>query len=547
MIWRWLGLFVATLSLTWLVLLWRLQNRSDIPEGVLWVYFAGLPLLVFGLLAGFIWAFRRAYVASQNKHKPAAQTADADVASSPAAEANTRQAPALAAVVLYAGARNMAGAQAAEILDGLREGKLFPVPDAELLNWAGMPVVTARIAELEAEFETLTPAFSGDGAGASFSDVDDIHDNTHAPIYVLRSAAALQPLLHEAFTSVGQWPAADAGAVADAHQEEDTSAYHSALLRPAREQSACSVHVLAAVDEGWPAQSVHSFSHWLEQAVHEQAQQAACAVSFELVHGSAALWQAGRDFVQARQVQLARAGGAVQPASYLLLLASHSDLDEEWVALYENKGVLFSAQDNARGYIPGEAAAALLLHVWTGVCGPAESTEQAVQRALGPLLYWPEVRLVNQATGATDTSRDTNGAGNGAGGATDRTPSGNTPSNGAGDVASGLLAEGMQSALQAAGVAAASVAGLCCDADRHSRQATELFGMTWAVLPQLDPLEHIGMAGVSGGHMGAAASVLACALAVEAASQQQAPCAFASVQDARVRVAGCVVPQGWTG
>lgn len=520
MIWRWLGLFVATLSLTWLALLWRLQNRSDIPEGVLWVYFAGLPLLLFALLAGFIWAFRRAYAASQKKQ--AAHAAEAGAASHAASEANAGAAqatitPALTVSVLFAGARNMAGAQAAEILDGLREGKLFPAPDAELLNWAGMPVVTARIAGLEAEFETLAPALGETGSGASLSDDID------APAYVLRSAAALQPLLHEAFAAVSQLPWADELTAA---AQEEASTYHSALLRPPREQSARTVHVLAAVDEGWPAQSVQSFNHWLEQAaVQIQSQQVACTASFELVHGSAALWQAAQDFVRAKQVQQASMGGAaVQPPIYLMLLASHSDLDEEWITLYENKGVLFSAQDNARGHIPGEAAAALLLNV----AKQTEPASQAAQHAQAtePLLYWPEVRRVTSAAQAESASSALNGA------LVDK---------------SGVLTEGMQTALRAAGLAAENIACLCSDADRHSRQATELFGMTWTVLPQLDPLEHIGMAGVSGGHMGSAASLLACALAVEAAGKQQAPCAFASVQDEQVRVAGCVVPQGWAG
>lgn len=519
MIWRWLGLFVATLSLTWLALLWRLQNRSDIPEGVLWVYFAGLPLLLFALLAGFIWAFRRAYASSQKKQDTNA--AEAGAASHTASEANSGAAqatvtPALTASVLFAGARNRAGAQAAEILDGLREGKLFPAPDAELLNWAGMPVVTARIAGLEAEFETLAPALGETGSESSLSDDID------APAYVLRSAAALQPLLHEAFAAVSQLPWADE---LTAVAKEEASTYHSALLRPPREQSARAVHVLAAVDEGWPAQSVHSFSHWLEQAVQTQSRQAACAVSFELVHGSAALWQAAQDFVRAKQAQQASMGGAAaQPPLYLMLLASHSDLDEEWIALYENKGVLFSAQDNPRGHIPGEAAAALLLNI-------AKQTEPAAQvvpheQASGPLLFWPEVRRITSAAQWEGAQSAPNGV------PVDK---------------HGVLAEGMQAALRAAGLAAENIACLCSDADRHSRQATELFGMTWAVLPQLDPLEHIGMAGVSGGHMGAAASLLACALAVEAAGKQQAPCAFASVQDEQVRVAGCVAPQGWAG
>lgn len=517
MIWRWLGLFVATLSLTWLALLWRFQNRSDIPEGVLWVYFAGLPLLLFALLAGFVWAFRRAYATSQKKQDTNA--VEAGAASHTASEANSGAAqatvtPALTASVLFAGARNMAGAQAAEILDDLREGKLFPAPDAELLNWAGMPVVTARIAGLEAEFETLTPALAETGSEASLSDDID------APAYVLRSAAVLQPLLHEAFAAVSQLPWADE---LTAVAKEEASTYHSALLRPLREQSARAVHMLAAVDEGWPAQSVQSFSHWLEQAVQMQSQQAACAVSFELVHGSAALWQAAQDFVRAKQAQQVSMGGAaVQPPLYLMLLASHSDLDEEWIAFYENKGVLFSAQDNPRGLVPGEAAAALLLEVGEQAGHGAQVSND--RQETRPLLYWPEVRHVTRAAKAKPVTMESG-----------HIAPGDVP---------GVLVESMQAALQAAGVAAEDIACLCSDADRHSRQATELFGMTWAVLSRLDPLERIGMAGVSGGHMGAAASLLACVLAVEEVGQRQASCAFASVQDEQVRVAGCVTLPG---
>lgn len=491
MIWRWLGFFVATVSVTWLVLLWRFQNRTDVSEAALWAYFTVLPVALFVLLCGFIWAFKHAYASYQkaaasqlSKTPPESEQPQAEQGTAPQQTSTTYP-----AAVVFAAARTMAGQNATEILDAIKKNTFFPKPDTELVDWQGMPVVAARIDGLDDEVESVAHAY------LEATSLDDSNGmSPDLPSYLARSMAVVSPLLQEALATVGRMAL---NKMAD-NVDETIQTYHSALLVPPRVQSKRTLHVLVAMDEHWPTQSTNTFQHWLEHMLHKHGAFLEHRYTLEVVYGSEAIWQAVRRFLAAQHTISA------EGQSLLMLVGSHSDLDEELIARYESKGMLFSAQDSPQGIVPGEAAAVLLLD-------PHHNTEKEPDSDAGvmPLLYTPEICYCDSVT--VDTA-----------------------------ARSEALVQALQVALKAAAVDEKMVGCIQTDADRHSRKATELFGMTLAVLPQLDPVEHIGMAGISGGNMGVVASLIPCALAAETVRSTNAPCVFVSLQNSRVRVAGCV-------
>jgi hypothetical protein len=78
---------------------------------------------------------------------------------------------------------------------------------------------------------------------------------------------------------------------------------------------------------------------------------------------------------------------------------------------------------------------------------------------------------------------------------------------------------------------------LCSDADRHSPRATELFGTTIELLPELDPIEDMRLLGVVQGHASHTGALWAVAGAALQAREAQRPALALSLADPHWRMA----------
>lgn len=186
----------------------------------------------------------------------------------------------------------------------------------------------------------------------------------------------------------------------------------------------------------------------------------------------------------------------------LLLAAAYSDLSDDAVSVLEQQRRLFSPDHHPKGKLPSEAAAALLLAPADWPAAPGAAPDDP-----------PPLRLQRPALMVRDKSIEAPGS-----------------------VSSQALAEAVGSALAAAGLPAAEVAAVVCDADRHTPRATELFGLLLPQLPQLDPAEQVCMTGAVAGH-GEAGALMVVAVAAERVRGEGRPCLALAQGDSHWRMA----------
>jgi len=184
----------------------------------------------------------------------------------------------------------------------------------------------------------------------------------------------------------------------------------------------------------------------------------------------------------------------------VLLLACHSDLSEPAVEAMERSGRLFSADRHPKGQMPGEGAAALLLMR----AGPSQEGAQVEAMA------W----LHRPACIRRDKSIDAPGR-----------------------TSAEVARQAVSVAAAAAAVDAADLAGLCSDAERHSPRATELFGTSIELMPNLDPVEDMRLLGVVQGHAAHTGAWWAVAGAALLARESERPTLALSLADPHWRMA----------
>lgn len=321
-----LALLVATTCAVWLAVLWRWRAGSHaLTAADVVVYLVLLPLVVFAFVLALRWAWRGA--ASRAALPAAAGPAGGATASTPPAPGSDQ---ALRHATLQLLGAHLACACADNppgLLQAASAGQPLPKLDAELCNAEGLPVMSARIAELplEALAETLAPLLQ--------QRTPDEAPQPEPPDHVQRALAALQRPLAQALASLQPWRAR----LIDAEP------------RPP-------VHLLIA----WPAWWAEADRALATRAVRAllQADEATALAPDQWqiqaqALGSAELWAA----LDRQWLALQRA----QRCEPMLLAAAHSDLSDEAVALLEQQHRLFTPGQHPKGLMPSEAAAVLVL------------------------------------------------------------------------------------------------------------------------------------------------------------------------------------------
>lgn len=291
---------------------------------------------------------------------------------------------------------------------------------------------------------------------------------------VARALAALEPLLQQAADTVGEW----------------------AQALPEDARGAARVRVLPSWPAGWAEPALAWARAWLEQQAQDHSLSIFGAKRWlvqSLPAGSGPqAWQHADALLLTLQHE--------QCDDLVLLLSCHSDVSVQAVDALERERKLFSASRHPKGHMPGEGAAAVLL----SRMGPPE------QAGLREVLAW----LHRPACWRRDKSVDAPGK-----------------------ISAEIAGRAVADAMQVAGVNADELAGLCCDADRHSARATELFATTIEWLPHLDAVEDVRLLGVAHGHTRQTGALWAVAGAIEQALDAERPAVALSLADEHWRMA----------
>lgn len=291
---------------------------------------------------------------------------------------------------------------------------------------------------------------------------------------VARALAALEPLLQQAAAAVDEW----------------------AQALPEDKRRAARVRVLASWPTGWAEQELAWARAWLELQAQEHSQLIFGAKRWlvqSLPAGSGPqAWQHADSLLLTLQRE--------QCDDLVLLLACHSDISVQAVDALDRERKLFSASQHPKGHMPGEGAAAVLL-------SRMGLPEQADTREALAWLHRPACLRRDKSIDAL------------------------------GKTSAEIAGRAVADAIKVAGVSAEELAGLCCDADRHSARATELFATTIELLPHLDAVEEMRLVGVAHGHTRQTGALWAVAGAIKQAVDAERPAVALSLSDEHWRMA----------
>lgn len=309
-----LALFVAVACFTWVAVLWHWQaTQREMSVEDIGLYLVALPLVLFSLLLLGRWAWRGARPAPRATDT----AADAVPAAAGAAPPSPDEADRRATVQLLAAALHCrAGRSAAEAVYAIGEGQPRPSLDPELRDDEGLPLMSARVPDLDLTAAAVDPTLAPE---------------------VQRALAALAEPLRQALSALQPWhPQFGLGDDPAAAQ----AAQGSAVLR---------------VAASWPPD-------WSE-----------------VERGAADRWLLGRvraalDLRPERLATLALPPGPAWPEverllrlldrdarpDVLLLAAAHSAIGERSVRRGLAAGQIFTSRSASRPIV-GEAAAVLLL------------------------------------------------------------------------------------------------------------------------------------------------------------------------------------------
>jgi hypothetical protein len=407
-----------------------------------------LPLLLFAALLLFRWAWRAVVVPART----AAAAVPPQGAAAAAAAESAPPAQALQPARLLASALHLPGALTPAALDDvLREQTAQPEPDAELTDDEGLPVHAARLPELDLD------AIADDG------------EVLEASPRTLRTLAALAPVLDDIVL----------------------------LLPPPRDGAASpQLRVLLHLADDLAPEDRELALGWVKRRLHAAAPAWASGLQLRVVGGAAlGLWQ------QAEQLLAALA--QERRPDLLLLAAAHSELDADLMARWGDQRLLFHAQRQPRGRMPGEGAAALLVSP-PGAAVVAEPLAELHRAA------WAER---------------------------------SQPVDAPGRVSSQTLESVIATVLGTAQLPPEKLTGLACDVDRHGVRNGELFSAVIARLPQLDAMQDVRALGAACGHQGAVGLLASVALAAHVASSPTqpdaaggSPCLVLNLDDPRWRL-----------
>ncbi|WP_454691384.1 hypothetical protein [Achromobacter aloeverae] len=491
------GLIIALVfGVVWLaVIIWWQETRA-LPTAVdIGMFLFALPLAL--LCLGWL-GLRVARAARAPKPEASAPAAPAEAAAAPAV-------PPARLAVLGVAARTAAGASAAAIRAELAQ-QSRPGLDPQLKDVRGFPVFAARVSTLDTA-ALREQARAADAPAAALEDeplratallravLEDARDRAvdHLLVTAMPDGPDERenawPMLHVDLMLPGAWPAA-----ARERAMQVAGAALRGVAAPGAAWPASRVALVAheVADDG----AVPAHLHVLATRTGEMESQAnAAARANASAENPSAAAPSGKDIPAApaaRSAAPARRGATdlPEPPPLRIVAAADSYVSQGRASAWQGQRRLMTAEQ-PQGLVPGEAAAALLL-----AAVPAPGQRIAV--------FAPYARRA--------VSADARGA--------------------AADPALPGLAQAL---LQEHGLAADSLAALVSDADHRGSRPIETLQLAAAVTPHLDPNQDCLAAGNRCGHVGAAAALLALALAADASEELDAPVLAALTQDPWLR------------
>lgn len=482
-----LALFVVIVSVIWVVVLWRWQVTSrDMSTRDIVVYLGLLPIAVFMLVLMGRWAWRGAD--ERATRRAAEASASAPAAATPAAGSDEAERHAtvqlLAACLVTA-----AGSSASELVSAARDGTPRPGLDAELRDDDGLPILSARVADVDG-LKTEVEADTEPHLALLRSQHPEWADHVISE-HAWRALSSLRTPLASAVDVLAPW--ADALVAEDARQPAEVG-------RRVDTGSARCVRVLIGWPVGWNAleQELGRIvaTEWLTRSGARALPGTLFALNAQAVGGEELLLQA-----DGLMQTLARANRS-EP---VIVAACHSTVSAVAVAELEDAGVLHHAQKRPKGQFAAEAAAALVL---AGANWPA-----------APDADQPPPHLHRPALLRRDKSIDA-----------------------LGKTGPQTAMQAIDSALGASRLDAAAVASLVGDADQHTERATEFYRAAADTLPHLDASDDIRAIGHVTGAVGGVGALLVVACAAEVARSAEQPCMALTVGDGHARLALVVLP-----
>lgn len=483
---RGLALFVVIVSVVWVAVLWRWQATSrDMTTPDILVYLGLLPLVLFGvvLLGRAAWVSagkreearaERAAAKAESEGKPTPVTADA------AERHATMQL--IASPLVTA-----AGHSASALLSAARDGEPRPSIDDELRDDDGMPLLTARIADLDIDALKETSEAALMKVRAQKPEWMTREPGDH----VMRALAALQSPLVDAIEALAPW----APMLSNGPPEIDRTTGRPVSSGPER-----SVRVLI----GWPAdwsEFEQEFarlvaSGWLAARGAAVLPGTRIATNAQVASGEELLLQADR-----LMQTLARA----HHDEPLIVAACHSAISDSAAAELESASLLYHPRLRPKGQMPGEAACALVL---------AGASWPAAPDAMAPVPHLHRPALMRR-----DKSIDAPGR-----------------------VGPQIAVATMTSALDAGQMKPAAIGGVVATADQHTERGAEFFVAAHELLPELDAGEDLRSIGQVTGGVGGVSALLVVACAAELAISTEKPTLGLSMADGFARLSVLALP-----
>ena len=474
------ALFALIACGVWITVLWHWQATSrDIGTRDIVVYLLALPvtLFVFALLLRWAWVG----VADKQAQRSAASDAAADAG--PAAGA-TKDDPERHATWQLLGAHLVcaAGDSASALQAAAKDGAPRPALDTELRDADGLPIITARIQDLDTAAFATTLEAPLQSVRARRPEWAELAPGDH----VVRALAALERPLVAAVDSLLPWSVRFVA-------EPSARGTGGAQAAPAPERR---VRVLL----GWPA----------DWSAFEQELARLCVLDGLATSGGSLIPAAcfavtvhagsGEELLlhADRLLQTLAREGRDEP---LIVAACHSAIGDAAVEVMERAGSLYGAQ-RPRGQMPGEAAAALVL---AGADWPA--APEAAADASQPHLHRPTLLRRDKSIDA------------------------------AGRVNAEVVSQSISHALATARIGADQLAGAVCDADLHTARTAEFYGASMGLLSALDSTEDMRLLATVTGAVGVVSALLVVACAAERAVSAEKPQLAVTLGDAFARLA----------
>lgn len=539
-------LWLVIAATVWAVTLWQWRRTPDAVSGqaIVWQLLV-LPLVLTavawlawrGVKRLRAWADRPldAVPTSVAAHGLAALGGGGESAHAPSAEVPEQP----VATVLAEALCLSAGHGAAEAWHALKEARVRPGLDPELSDADGLPVFSARVADLDLNDWLLA---HGELCQAG---------STPLPEQVLRTLALLEAPLHHLLDALSAWRPEpgerpwNGGTATRAHEPMSSlpagaPSHLSGVGRPdgqaarqARAERAPALQVRLCLPAAWTSDDRARAADWVRG-------QCGALLDWAEAHGAPAPeWQAQQQAQQQTLQQPAEASpegvwaelathwpawSASPRPQLLLLLAADTAVDEACVAQWQARGELFTSH-HQRGRMPGEAGVGLLLanRAWEAWChmppdallaGGPPSPAARDDIAACPRMWRPQMLRRERSA----------------------------------DVIGRVDASGTQALLQGVAQRLAPHADgdwtLVSDGDHRASRTAEVFEALLAVRPQADPMLSVVRVGDGCGDMGLARSLVSVALA-SAGLRQGEPTGMALallVQDALQRVAVPLTP-----